>query len=271
VKLPPLLYGGRAAAHADAHAYHDRAHSAPHTAADLGAEVLAVRGLDVCYPGQAEYALRDVNWRIPHGSRVALLGPNGAGKSTLFKAIMGLLPAAAGEIRVCGHQAGAGLPLVAYLPQRAAVDWRFPITLRRLVLTGRYVHLGWLRGPGPRDRALVDEVLVQLGLEALADRQIGQLSGGQQQRALLGRALVQQAELLLLDEPLNAVDAETRAIVIAALEQFQQRGRTLLLSTHDPETIEIGFDDVLYLKAGRVAAPPRGLTIRRPDGAVWTG
>jgi manganese/zinc/iron transport system ATP- binding protein len=271
VKLPPLLYGGRAAAHADAHAYHDAAHSAPHGGADLGAEVLAVRDLDVRYPGQRECALRDVSWHISHGSRVALLGPNGSGKSTLFKAVMGLVPVVAGEIRVCGHPAGAGLPLVAYLPQRAAVDWRFPITLRRLVLTGRYVHLGWLRGPGPLDRALVEQVLEQLQLDSLAERQIGQLSGGQQQRALLGRALVQDAELLLLDEPLNAVDAETRAIVTAVLDDFQRRGRTLLLSTHDPDTMEMGFDDVLYLKAGRVAPLPRGLAIPARDGATWTG
>jgi manganese/zinc/iron transport system ATP- binding protein len=271
VRLPPLLYGGRAAAHADAHEYHDPAHSAPHTGGDLGAEVLAVRGLDVRYPGQAACALRDVNWRVTHGSRVALLGPNGSGKSTLFKAIMGLAPVVAGEIRVCGHQAGAGLPLVAYLPQRAVVDWRFPITLRRLVLTGRYVHLGWLRGPGPADAAIVDQVLAQLGLDSLADRQIGQLSGGQQQRALLGRALAQDAELLLLDEPLNAVDAETRAIVTGVLEQLQRRGRTLLLSTHDPDTMDLGFDDVLYLKAGQVAPLPRGLTVRGLEGAAWTG
>ena len=274
--LPFLPYRGQRAGYADAQEFHHQAHAEPHVEPGLarptvGREAFSVRELWVRYPGQADFALRGVSWSVPHGSRAALLGPNGSGKSTLFKAIMGLVPISSGAVEVCGHPAGAGLPLVAYLPQRAVVDWRFPITLRRLVLTGRYMHLGWLRRPGPRDRQVVDQVLEQLGLSDLADRQIGQLSGGQQQRALLGRALAQEAEVLLLDEPLNAVDAETRAIVTAVLDDFQRRGRTLVLSTHDPDTMEIGFDDVLYLRAGRPAAIPGGLLIHHPDGTLWTG
>jgi ABC-type Mn2+/Zn2+ transport system ATPase subunit len=122
---------------------------------------------------------------------------------------------------------------LAYLPQRGEVDWRFPISGRKLVLTGRYVHLGWLRRPGQQDRAIAAEVLERLGLSILADRRIGQLSVGQQQRALLARALAQHADLLLLDEPLNAVDAKTRTVISDLWREFQRRGKTVVVATHD--------------------------------------
>jgi manganese/zinc/iron transport system ATP- binding protein len=210
------------------------------------------------YPGAPAPALREVYLRVPVGARVALVGHNGAGKSTLLKAIAGLLPTRPGEVCLYGHPPDACRHRVAYLPQRSEIDWRFPVNVRRLVMTGRYVHLGWLKRPGPPDERIVAEMLERLGLEVLAERQIGQLSGGQQQRALLARALAQQADLLLLDEPLNMVDAETRGVMVAVLKKLQQAGQTVIAATHDLGRLEIDFDGALYLNEGRVVPPPPG-------------
>ena len=187
-------------------AYGRRRHVNPVASADA----LVTDKLTVGYRGSPRPAVKDVTLRIPQGTRVALVGPNGAGKSSLLKAVAGLLPVLGGNIRIYGNPVRACHHRVAYLPQRGEIDWRFPISLERLVLTGRYVHLGWLRWPAASDYKITREVIGRLGLGHLASRQIGRLSGGQQQRALLARALAQGADLLLLDEPLNAVDVETR-------------------------------------------------------------
>ncbi len=222
-----------------------------------GALALVVERLTVAYPGTKRLALRDVSLIVPVGARVALVGANGAGKSTLLKAVAKLLPIRSGAIRTYGNAPGACHHRVAYLPQRGDIDWRFPTTLRRLVLTGRYVHLGWLNRPSQYDRALVDAVIDQLHLSDLAERQIGQLSGGQQQRALLARALAQEADLLLLDEPLNAVDADTRAIITRVLANLRGQGKTVIAATHDLGRLETDFDGAVYLADGReIAAPP---------------
>jgi manganese/zinc/iron transport system ATP- binding protein len=231
-----------------------------------GAPALEARGLSSGYPGSAEPALRDVSLRVPVGARVALVGHNGAGKSTLLKAAAGLLPVLSGELRVYGQPVGACHHRVAYLPQRGEIDWRFPVTVERLVLTGRYVHLGWLRRPGRRDREIAAEALERMGLAGLADRQIGQLSGGQQQRALLARALAQDADLLLLDEPLTAVDAQTRDAVSGVLADLQAQGKTAVVATHDLGRLEAEFDGALYLSEGREVTPPPGAFRGMPVG-----
>lgn len=215
-----------------------------------------------------------VSLRVPVGARVALVGPNGSGKSTLLKAVAGLLPARSGEIRIHGNAVGACHHRVAYLPQRGEVDWRFPISVRRLVGTGRYVHLGWIKRPGKGDRRVVEEVMGRLGLSDLAERQVGQLSGGQQQRALLARALVQEADLILLDEPLNAVDAATRETISEVLLELQGRGKTMIVATHDLTTLASEFDGALYLRDGQEVAPEPGAFVGLPIGeseAPWTG
>ncbi len=217
---------------------------------------LEVRDLNVEYPGSRRLALHHVNLRAPRGARVALVGANGAGKSTLLKAVAGLLPVSHGTIAIYGNPVGACHHRVAYLPQRGEIDWRFPIVLRRLVLTGRYVHLGWFRRPSRKDEAIVEAVIDQLGLTALMNRQIGQLSGGQQQRALLARALAQEADLLLFDEPLNAVDATTRAIISQVLTALQHQDKTVVTATHDLGRLDSDFDSVLYLEEGCEAPPP---------------
>ncbi len=195
---------------------------------------------------------------VPVGASVALVGHNGSGKSTLLKAIAGLLTFSGGQIRIFGQLPGACHHRVAYLPQRGEVDWHFPINVRKLVLTGRYVHLGWLKRPRADDRRISDEALERLGLASLADRQIGQLSGGQQQRVLLARALAQEADLLLLDEPLNAVDAHTRETVATVLHDLKTQGKAMLVATHDLGRLEADFDGALYLHQGREIEPPPG-------------
>jgi ABC-type Mn2+/Zn2+ transport system ATPase subunit len=223
-----------------------------------GAPALEVRDLDVEYRGVRRLALCHVSLRVAVGAQVALVGPNGAGKSTLLKAVVGLLPASAGQIAIYGNPVGVCRHRVAYLPQRGDIDWRFPISLRKLVLTGRYVHLGWLHRPSSEDWAIVDTVIDRLGLHELAPRQIGQLSGGQQQRALLARALAQEADLLLLDEPLNAVDAATRTIIGQVLADLQHQGKTSITATHDLGRLETDFDGALYLSEGCETPPPPG-------------
>lgn len=223
-----------------------------------GMPALETKALCAGYEDSTDVALRNVDLCVPVGARVALVGSNGAGKSTLLKVAAGLLPVMSGEIRIFGQPVGACQHLVAYLPQRGELDWRFPISLRRLVMTGRYVHLGWLRRPGAADWAVVDRVIAQLELSHLADRQIGQLSGGQQQRALFARALAQEAALLLLDEPLNAVDNDTRAIIANVLDELKKQQKTVVTATHDLGRLESDFDSAVYLCEGEVIPPPPG-------------
>jgi manganese/zinc/iron transport system ATP- binding protein len=244
-----------------------------HTEAVPGAPALSARSVSVGYAGDAAPALTDVSLLVPAGAKVALAGPNGSGKSTLLRAVAGLLPVSSGEIRVYGHPVGACHHRVAYLPQRGEIDWRFPINVRSLVTTGRYVHLGWLRRPGRGDREVVAGVMEDLGLSPLAERQIGQLSGGQQQRALLARALVQDGDLLLLDEPLNAVDAGTRETISKVLSRLQGRGKTMVVATHDLASLASEFDGALYLTEGREVRPEPGAFVGLPVGkeAAWAG
>jgi ABC-type Mn2+/Zn2+ transport system ATPase subunit len=236
------------------------------------ADALVVEDLTVDYSGSDRPAIASIGLRVSAGARVALVGPNGAGKSTLLKAIAGLLPFH-GAIRVYGNPVGACHHRVAYLPQRGEVDWRFPISVERLVLTGRYVHLGWFRWPRKRDYEITREVLGRLGLSELAARQIGKLSGGQQQRALLARALAQGADLLLLDEPLNAVDADTRDEIHAVLKDLQQQGKTILCATHDLGRLASDFDAAVYLSEGRQVPRPEGGFHGNHPGrkCLWTG
>ncbi len=216
------------------------------------APALEARCVSARYDGADQLALDCVSLIVQPGQRVALVGPNGAGKSTLLKAAAGLLKIVSGMLSVYGNAAAASDHRVAYLAQRGEIDWRFPVTLRKLVLTGRYAHLGWLRRPRPDDWAAADAAIARMGLSDLAERQIGELSGGQQQRALLARALAQDADLLLLDEPLNAVDAATRDIVAHTLHDLQSLGKTAVIATHDVDHLAHEYDHVLHLVDGRV-------------------
>lgn len=230
------------------------------------APALAARSLSVVYPGHRTPAMQGITLRVPAGTRVALVGPNGAGKSTFIKAVAGLLPVLSGEIQIFGLQIRQCHHRVGYLPQRSDLDWRFPVSVRELVLAGRYVHLGWFRRAEKKDQSIAMEALDLLGLKAVADRQIGQLSGGQQQRALLARALAQDADLLLLDEPLNAVDTETREVIAKVLTDLKERGKTVVIATHDLGRLETDFDGALYLSEGSQTPPPPGAFVGIPIG-----
>jgi manganese/zinc/iron transport system ATP- binding protein len=198
---------------------------------------------------------------------VALLGANGAGKSTLLKAIVGLAPVQRGIIRIMDGPFSARRRHVAYLAQQSELDWRFPISVLRFVVTGRYVHLGWLRRPSRNDSPLALEALDRLGAAGLAQRQIGQLSGGQRQRVLLARALVQQAEIVLLDEPFTAVDAESREVLTGVLAELHDQGTTLLIATHETEAMEL--DQLIYLHGGRLL-PAEARADDTHAMAAWT-
>jgi ABC-type Mn2+/Zn2+ transport system ATPase subunit len=218
------------------------------------APAIEIHDLHVRYDAKQGDALSGVSVTIPASARVALIGQNGAGKSTLLKTLVGLQPYSSGSVLIFGRNVRACHHRVAYLPQRGEIDWRFPISVRRFVLTGRYVHIGWLRQPNAHDHALVEQTLERLNLASVADRLISDLSGGQQQRALLGRAIVQESELLLLDEPFNNIDPETRLLITRIVAELKALGRTIVVATHDLSRLREEFDYVAVIHDGTIAA-----------------
>lgn len=192
--------------------------------------------------------LWDVTFQIPKGVLACLIGPNGAGKSTLIKAALGLIKPLSGEIVLRGT--------VAYVPQRETVDWDFPITAEEVVLMGRYGKLGLFGRLKRSDRESARKALEQVGLSGYADRQISQFSGGQQQRLFIARALVQDADVFLLDEPFAGVDLATEKAIIALLKKLQAQGKTILIVHHDLERVEEYFDWALLLNNRLQAAGP---------------
>lgn len=229
---------------------------APHV---VGQPVLRLEGVSVVYDGFT--ALEGVSLTVQSGERVAVVGPNGAGKSTLLKVIAGVLAPTQGRVRIYGSEPGGHL-CIAYVPQRSQVDWRFPITVAEAVMMGRAGKLGLLRWPSAKDWAYVHACLAQVGLTELANRQIGELSGGQQQRMFIARALAQEAELMLLDEPLTGLDVPAQADIMRLLEMLKAHGVTVLLSTHDLHQAASAFDRVLLLnrKPIHYGAPHEVLT-----------
>jgi manganese/zinc/iron transport system ATP- binding protein len=223
-----------------------------HSSPNPQAPALWMQEVSAQYEKSQGLAIKNVSLSISRGSSVALVGPNGAGKSTLFKIASGLLKISSGQIQIFGQSLGACHHRVVYLPQRSGIDWEFPVSVLDLVLTGRYVYLGWLRSLEKNDYEKAWEALKELNIEDLADRQISQLSGGQKQRVLIARALVQDADLLLLDEPLNAVDAQTRQIVSRFLSHLKEQGKTTLVATHYFNQEEGIYDSAIYLKDGEV-------------------
>lgn len=223
-------------------------------ASELGENALLIEDLTVAY--RSRPAIWDVDLRVPRGVLMALVGPNGAGKSTLLKAVLGLIPRAAGSISVFGKPYEKARSLVGYVPQRGSVDWDFPTTVLDVVTMGLYGRLGLLRRPGRRERELAYHALEQVKLQDLARRQISELSGGQQQRTFLARALVQDTELYLMDEPFAAVDAVTERAVVTILKELQSRGRTVLVVHHDLQTVREYFDWVTLLNVEVVASGP---------------
>lgn len=192
-------------------------------------------------------ALNGVTANIHCGKLVALLGPNGAGKSTLLRAILGWLPLAGGEIRIGDSHVQHALPRLAYLPQRAEIDWDFPITVRAVVAQGRWPALGLFRRFTAEDKRLVDRALEELGIANLADQQIRRLSVGQQQRMFLARALAQGADIFLLDEPFSGLDLHASEELVHILRHWQSQGRTVLAALHDLPLAQAHFSHALLL------------------------
>lgn len=195
-------------------------------------------------------ALQQASFAIPEGSIAALVGVNGAGKSTLFKAIMGFLPLARGDIRVLGQSVKQALKtgLVAYVPQAEEVDWTFPVLVEDVVMMGRYGRMGLLRMPSSADRAAVSDALDRVGMADFRHRQIGELSGGQRKRVFLARALAQDGRVILLDEPFTGVDVQTEEAITTLLRQLRDEGRVMLVSTHNLGSVPEFCDQTVLVK-----------------------
>jgi manganese/zinc/iron transport system ATP- binding protein len=213
-----------------------------------------VEDLTVSY--REKPVLWDIDLDIPPGVMAAIVGPNGAGKSTLIKAILGLVTPVAGHVRLFGLPVDKARGRVAYVPQRQSVDWDFPATVLDVVMMGLYGRLGWLRRPGRKERAEALSALEQVGMQDYSARPISQLSGGQQQRVFIARALVQQAELLFLDEPMAGVDAVTEAAIVNLLKTQRDAGRTVIVVHHDLQTVARYFDWLVMLNQRIIAQGP---------------
>jgi manganese/zinc/iron transport system ATP- binding protein len=220
-------------------------HSAPKETA------LQVHQLTVNYDKTP--VLWDISLEIPRGKIVGVIGPNGAGKSTFIKTALGLVQPISGKIEFFGKPLTEARRRIAYVPQRESVDWDFPITVRDLVMMGRYGSLGLCKWPRKADVAAVDHYLELMGMSAYADRQISQLSGGQQQRAFIARALVQEADIYFMDEPFAGIDIATETVIMNTLHQLKAKGKTVFIVHHDLNTVESYFDWLIMLNMRLVA------------------
>ena len=208
---------------------------------------LEIKNLHFSYPGTFLNVLDNVSITIRPGEKVALVGPNGAGKSTLMKLILGLEQIQSGQIEIYGHKANSCRHRVAMVPQKSSIDWSFPVTVRQVVTMGRFVHLGWFRRPGNRDKEAVEQAMEIMEITDIANKQVGELSGGQQQRVMLARTIAHDADLLLLDEPLNHVDIATQELMFHTIEKICNQGKSVLVSTHDMGILTVHFSRVLFL------------------------
>lgn len=215
---------------------------------------LEIHDLTVAYHNKP--VLYGIDAVIPEGKLVGIIGPNGAGKSTLIKAIMGLVPIEAGWVKLFGSDRKSRLKRVAYVPQRESVDWDFPVNVLDVVLMGRYGKLGLIRRPSKEDRAIAWSCLEKVNLTPYADRQISNLSGGQQQRVFLARALAQESDLYLMDEPFAGVDAATEASIIELLHTLRAEGKTIMVVHHDLPTARNYFDMLMLLNMRLVGLGP---------------
>ncbi|GIV63339.1 MAG: ABC transporter [Bellilinea sp.] len=213
----------------------------PHEA---GKPILRLQNVTVEY--ESGRALDDITFEVQRGERLAVLGPNGAGKSTLFKVIAGVLRPTSGVVEVAGSEPDGHI-CIAYIPQRSQVDWNFPLSVSDVVMMGRVGKIGLLHRPGASDRQMVKRALETVGLQELANRQIGQLSGGQQQRMFIARALAQEAELMLMDEPLTGLDLPAQEDLFRILDTLRGQGVTVMVALHDLQTAAERFDRVMLL------------------------
>jgi manganese/iron transport system ATP-binding protein len=213
--------------------------------------MLEVDRLAVNYRGVC--GLDRVSFRINPGQLVGVIGPNGAGKSTMLKAMLGLVPSSSGLVSYCTCPLHQQLERVAYVPQRSQVDWDYPITVWNVVMMARTRSLGWFRNPGRAAKEMVEAALERVDILNLKDRRIGELSGGQQQRVFLARALAQQAEVLLFDEPFTGVDKKTEGILLNIFDELRIEGKIMLVSSHDWGQTLAHLDRLLLLNQRLIA------------------
>ena len=218
---------------------------------------IKAEGLSVVYRN-GNVALSDATFSIPTSTICALVGINGSGKSTLFKAIMGLVPLARGTVSILGTPAGKTLArnTVAYVPQNEEVDWNFPVLVEDVVMMGRYGHMGFLRRASAEDKRKVDEALERVNMQDYRHRQIGELSGGQKKRVFLARALAQEGQVILLDEPFTGVDVTTEDAIIELLKSLRDEGRVMLVSTHNLGSVPQFCDQVVLVNRKVLDAGP---------------
>ena len=200
--------------------------------------------------------LWDIDLDVPECVRCAIVGPNGAGKSTLLKGILGLLKPVSGAVLLWGKALSAVHKQIAYVPQRGSVHWDFPTTVFDVVLMGRYAHLGLVRRPGKEDRTLAMNALEKMKMADFADRQISELSGGQKQRVFIARALAQDAQLYIMDEPLAGVDKSSERIIIDKIRELKSEGKTIVCVHHDLNTLRSYFDHAVLIRRYVIACGP---------------
>jgi manganese/iron transport system ATP-binding protein len=222
----------------------------PHTHHELNKPILDVQNISVRYNGRA--ALEEITFHLHAGERIAIVGPNGAGKSTLFKVVAGVLQPNAGEVNIFGSRPHVHV-CIAYIPQRSQVDWNFPVSVADAVMMGRSAKLGLLNWPHKKDWEHVHRVLEIVELSDLAERQIGQLSGGQQQRMFIARALAQEAELMLMDEPLSGLDTPSQEGLLNLLDTLRSQNVTVMVATHDLDQAARHFDRIMLLNRRIIA------------------
>ena len=216
----------------------------PHTHHQTNQPILDVSHLTVRYNGRV--ALEDISFHLHEGERVAVVGPNGAGKSTLFKVVSGVMAPTSGEVNIFGSLPNKHV-CIAYIPQRSQVDWTFPVSVADVVMMGRSAKLGPLNWPHKKDWEFVNHALETVEISDLSSRQISQLSGGQQQRMFIARALAQEAELMLMDEPLTGLDTPAQEGLLELLDRLKQEKVTVMVATHDLEQAASHFDRIMLL------------------------
>jgi manganese/zinc/iron transport system ATP- binding protein len=231
--------------------------------------VLEVSGLSASY--RKNRVLDEVSFTVRPGTLTGIVGPNGAGKSTLLNVMLELHPRLSGTVKFFGTSYRKAKSRVGYVPQRGSVDWDFPTDVLDVVLMGLYGRIGWLRWPRRRHKELAMAALEKMGMADYAKRQIRQLSGGQQQRVFLARALVQDADLYILDEPLAGVDAATEWAIIETLKTLKNRGKTVMVVHHDLQTLADYFDHVLLLNRTVIAHGPTASVFTRDNIARTYG
>lgn len=219
--------------------------------------IIDVKDLTVTY--DVKPVLWDIDLSFEQGKLTGIVGPNGAGKSTLIKAILDIVKPVSGEVSI---NLDSDLTLkekykkIAYVPQSGSVDWDFPATVYDVVLMGRYGHIGWFKRPRAEDTKIAHNMIEKVGMKDFTKRQIAQLSGGQQQRVFLARALAQEADIYILDEPLKGIDAQTEAILITLLKNLKEQGKSIIVIHHNLDTVEDYFDNIVIINKHIIASGP---------------